>query len=69
MGRKMMASLASGILVQTAARTVMMAPDWKHKDIEHHDGVLNVLLFCHSSETLPLPETGRTAPWPSYWHN
>lgn len=27
MGRKMMASLASGILVQTAARTVMMAPD------------------------------------------
>lgn len=27
MGRKMMASLASGILVQTAARMVMMAPD------------------------------------------
>lgn len=26
-----MASLASGILVQTAARTVMMAPDWKHR--------------------------------------
>ena len=29
MGRKMMASLASGILVQTAARTVMIAPDWE----------------------------------------
>lgn len=27
MGRKMTASLASGILVQTAANTVMMAPD------------------------------------------
>lgn len=27
MGRKMTASLASGILVQTAAKTVMMAPD------------------------------------------
>lgn len=27
MGRKMMASLASGILVQTAASTAMMAPD------------------------------------------
>lgn len=27
MGRKMMDSLASGILVQTAARTAMMAPD------------------------------------------
>lgn len=27
MGRKMMDSLASGILVQTAARTVMMAPE------------------------------------------
>lgn len=26
-GRKMMASLPSGILVQTAARTVMIAPD------------------------------------------
>lgn len=27
MGRKMMDSLASGMLVQTAARTAMMAPD------------------------------------------
>lgn len=27
MGRKMMASLASGILVQTAANTAMMLPD------------------------------------------
>lgn len=27
MGRKMMASLASGILVQTVASTAMMAPD------------------------------------------
>lgn len=27
MGRKMMDSLASGILVQTAARMAMMAPD------------------------------------------
>lgn len=27
MGRKMTASLASGILVQTVANTVMMAPD------------------------------------------
>ena len=29
MGSRMIPSLASGILVQTAARTVMMAPDWK----------------------------------------
>lgn len=27
MGKKMMQSLASGILVQTVARTAMMAPD------------------------------------------
>lgn len=35
MGRKMTASLASGILVQTAARTVMMAPDWTHNQEKH----------------------------------
>lgn len=30
-GRKMMASLASGILVQTVAKMVMMAPDCTQK--------------------------------------
>lgn len=31
MGRSMMASFASGTFVQTAARTVIIAPDWKHR--------------------------------------
>lgn len=49
-GRKMMASFASGIFVQTAARTVMIAPDCKHINI--HQSKLrwytrDNLLFLH----------------------
>lgn len=38
MGRKMIASLASGILVQTAAKTVMMAPDWRGQEVMSETG-------------------------------
>lgn len=43
-GRKMMASLASGIFVHTAARTVMIAPDWRW--------AIRINIFIHMSFNL-----------------
>lgn len=64
MGRKMTASLASGILVQTAARTVMMAPDWTHDNQKKHmkDGYESSPEVISQLSVLTAPSDGPNLP-------